>query len=309
MSTSSRWRQRLAAALLDRVAFDVPLAPKVTFRIGGPADAFIRPHDAGELAAVLRIADEEDVPVQILGTGSNVLVADRGVRGITVRLAGELAGFEIGPARDGTASVRVGAGAVNAPLVAKALDAGLVGIEFLATIPGTFGGALVMNAGAHGAQIGSFVERVELLDGSRVKASRPATECRFGYRTSGFGPDEILTGADLVLPAGDVGSARARLKAMRRSRKETQPIKEPNAGSIFANPPGAHDGKLIEDCGFKGRSVGGARVSEVHANFIVNAGGATAADVVALAALAQSEVKDRYNIDLRWEVKRIGEWN
>jgi UDP-N-acetylmuramate dehydrogenase len=302
------WRRELAAALGDVVTFDAPLAPKVAFRIGGPADAFVRPMDAEQLRAVLEIGRTNNVPITVLGTGSNVLISDRGIRGITLRLAGELADVHIGSQDEKEAELEAGAGALNAPLVALALNVGLVGIEFLGTIPGTFGGALIMNAGAHGGEIGPYVKTVSLIDVHGDVVTREGSACGFAYRTSGFLKNEIITGARLVVPRGDASAARAHLAEMRRARKRTQPSEHPNAGSIFKNPPGDYAGRLIEACGMKGRRIGDALVSELHANFIVNAGNATAHDVVALAAEVQSRVKQHFGIDLEWEVRRLGEW-
>jgi UDP-N-acetylmuramate dehydrogenase len=299
------WRTRLVEVLADdpsAIELDVPLAPRVAFRIGGPADAFVRPKTAVQLARVLAIAREERVPVTVLGTGSNVLVSDLGIRGITLRLSGELADVHI----DG-GSIEAGAGALNAPLVALALNLGLVGIEFLATIPGTFGGALIMNAGAHGGEIGRFVESVTLVNRALEVESRPGSDCDFAYRTSGFASGEVLTGARLLVTRGDARAARAHLKQMRDARRRTQPSDHPNAGSIFKNPSGDHAGRLIEACGLKGRRIGGALISPLHANFIVNAGGASAKDVVMLADEVRRCVKDRFGVELEWEVRRLGE--
>jgi UDP-N-acetylmuramate dehydrogenase len=302
------WRTQLAEALGDAVQLDCPLAPRVAFRIGGPADAFVRPRTAEQLAVALSIAREQGVPVTVLGTGSNVLVSDLGIRGMTLRLSGELADVHVGPIVDGRAEIEAGAGALNAPLVALALNLGLVGIEFLATIPGTFGGALIMNAGAHGGEIGLFVESVTLVDGDLKVETRSRDQCGFAYRSSAFSPGEVLTGARLLVPKGDPEQARAHLAQMRAARKKTQPSEHPNAGSIFKNPPGEYAGRMIEACGLKGRSTGGALISPLHANFIVNQGGATATDVIALADEARRAVRDRFGVDLEWEVRRVGEW-
>jgi len=295
------WRARLMGLGVE-VHLDEPLAPRVAFRIGGPADAFVRPRAAEELAAVLALARAESVPLLVLGTGSNVLVSDDGVRGIVVRLTGALAEVEI----DAEGLVHAGAGALNAPLVAKLHAAGRAGVEFLSTIPGTFGGALVMNAGAHGGEIGPFVREVELVDAGLHVVRRAGPECGFAYRSSGFAPEEILTRAVLEVPVGDVEAARARLAKWREHRRATQPIGQPNAGSIFKNPPGDYAGRLIEAAGLKGRRFGGACISELHANFIVNEGGARATDVLVLAAAAKAAVQERFGVILEWEVKRIG---
>jgi UDP-N-acetylmuramate dehydrogenase len=303
------WRDRVVSAIGDMARIDEPLAGRVAFRIGGQADVYARILTIEALRDVLRIAADFGVPVTLLGTGSNVLVSDRGVRGIVVRLGGELADIHLSPREGGGGDAEVGAGALNAQLVALALNLGLVGIEFLATVPGTFGGALIMNAGAHGGEIAPFVREVRLIDRRFEIVRRPGAECGFAYRTSGFASGEILTSATIAIPSGDAAAAREHLKEMRERRRKTQPLDKPNAGSIFKNPPGDYAGRLIEACGLKGRRIGGAAISELHANFIVNEGGAKAADVVALARIAQETVGGRFGVRLEWEVRRIGEWS
>ena len=302
------WKKALEHTLKERVQFDVDLARKVAFKIGGPADAYARPENAAELLACIRICREFDLPLTVLGTGSNVLVADRGIRGITARLSGALCEVRLLELEPEFGLLEAGAGALNPPVVSKALEHGLVGIEFLATIPGTFGGALIMNAGAHGGEIGPLVQNVELISGTFSVEERAGKDCGFKYRQSDFDKSEILTKALLKLPRGKADQARDHLKEMRTHRRATQPIKEPNAGSIFKNPPGDYAGRLIEACGLKGQRQGGALISPKHANFIVNEDNAQASDVLALAELAQTKVKEEFSIDLEWEVKRIGEW-
>ncbi|MFO0726881.1 MAG: UDP-N-acetylmuramate dehydrogenase [Myxococcota bacterium] len=304
---NAAWREELVSIGAD-VAFDEPLGPKVSFRIGGPADAFVKVKSADQLAAVLALADRRQIPVLVLGGGTNVLIGDGGVRGIVLRMAGALASVELSSPVDGVGRATIGAGALNAAVVAQALDLGLVGLEFLGTIPGTFGGALIMNAGAHGGEIAPFVEEVELVDAERRVVWRPGHACGFAYRHSGFAAGEILTRAILSAKQGDAAQAREHLAKMREARRKTQPIGEPNAGSIFKNPPGDYAGRLIEAAGLKGTRVGAARISELHANFIVNAGGARAREVVELAELAQARVKEKFSVELEWEVKRLGDF-
>lgn len=306
--SSVSWRAQLATIAGAAVVFDEPLAGKVAFRIGGPADAYVKVSSAQMLAEILRLADVEALPITVLGGGTNVLIADEGLRGIVLRLSGELATPEFGAVEGGACRATVGAGALNATVVARALELGLAGIEFLGTIPGTFGGALIMNAGAHGGEIAPFVARVELIDRERQVVWRTGAECGFAYRHSGFAAAEILTRGELLVPLGDAVAARKHLAEMREARKRTQPIGEPNAGSIFKNPPGDYAGRLIEAAGLKGRRVGGARVSELHANFIVNDGTARASEVVELGRLVAAEVSARFGVALEWEVKRLGDF-
>lgn len=296
-------QQLFTEKLGDQVAFEERLAPKVAFRIGGPAEIYARPRTQEALRTCLELSRHTGLPITVLGTGSNVLVSDRGIRGIVLRLAGELADIHVDAS---SGELEVGAGALNAPLVSLALSLNRVGLEFLGTIPGTFGGALIMNAGAHGGEIAPYVRSVTLIDPGLQITTRPKDQCGFAYRTSGFLPGEVLTGATLVIPHGDATAAKAHLAEMRRKRKATQPHDHPNAGSIFKNPPGDYAGRLIEACGLKGKRIGGAEIAPLHANFIVNMGGATAAEVVALADEAARAVKDRFAIELEWEVKRLG---
>lgn len=301
----SAWKERLRTRVGAVVSFDEPLAPKVAFRIGGPAEAYARPESLEQLAEILQIAREFQVPTTLLGSGSNVLISDQGVPGLVLRLSGRLAEVTA-PTEAEPERIYVGAGALNARAVSEMFRFGLAGVEFLATIPGTFGGALIMNAGAHGGEIGPYVEAVELLDESFQRVLRPGSECGFVYRGSGFSRGETLVGAWLRVPRGDVERARRHLREMRLQRRRTQPIGQPNAGSIFKNPPGDYAGRLIEQCGLKGRRRGDAEISPLHANFIVNLGAATAADVAGLASEVRQEVLARFAVELQWEVKRIG---
>ncbi|MCB9655881.1 MAG: UDP-N-acetylmuramate dehydrogenase [Deltaproteobacteria bacterium] len=300
------WKAKFHDLLPDAVQLDEPLASKVSFRIGGPADAFVKVRNLNALGRVLRFAHEEGVEVLVLGTGANVLIGDLGVRGIVVRLAGELAEIHVGRLSDGRGDIEIGAGALNATVVALLLNLGFVGLEFLATIPGTIGGALVMNAGAHGHEMKDFVVSVELVTSDGTRCVRDADTCGFGYRTSGFGAHDVIASCRLRMSAGDPDAARTALQAMRARRKATQPSMGFNAGSIFKNPPGDFAGRLIEAAGLKGRRQGGAEISPQHANFIVNTGEATAIDVLLLAEEAQRAVKAQFGIALDWEVRRLG---
>jgi UDP-N-acetylmuramate dehydrogenase len=302
------WMTELKAVLGPNAEFSVPMNRRVSFKIGGPADAFVRPESVSQLLSAVEIAAKHRIPWLLVGTGSNLLVSDVGIRGMVIRPWGKLREVECLDEESSTIRLRVGAGALNADVVRQCHEWSACGLEFLGTIPGTFGGALWMNAGAHGHEIGEFVECVELVTPSFNVEHRSIADCAFRYRDGGFVEGELLTGAILRVPRGDVVEAKARLQAQRKKRKATQPTGFPNAGSIFKNPPGDYAGRLIETVGLKGRQVGGARISDVHANFIVNVGGASASDVVKLAECAQQFVRDRFQIDLEWEVKRVGIW-
>lgn len=298
------WRRALEARFGARCRLDEPLGPHVAFRIGGPADALVVLEDAGELRWLRAYAASQGVPIFLLGSGANLLVADEGIRGISVRLAGVWARWSF----DGDDEIIAGTGVRNARLVSDLLQAGRTNLAFLGTIPGTLGGALIMNAGAHGGEVGSFVESVEVLRPDGGLEWRPAEDCGFAYRSSGFASGEILTRVRLRVVEGDADAARAELSEMRARRRATQPHGTPNAGSIFKNPPDDFAARLIEACALKGCRIGGAKISCKHANFIVNEDRALARHVSALARHAQRLVAARFGVGLEWEVRRVGEW-
>jgi UDP-N-acetylmuramate dehydrogenase len=293
--------ERLRGLELERGA---SLARRTTFGIGGPADLLVTAKSADDVVRVLRATDELGAPLFILGGGSNLLVADEGIRGVTLVLSGELATLTI---LDEGRTLEVGCGVSYPRLTRTALDLGWQpAIGWMGT-PGQVGGALKMNAGTRDGEIGDVVVEVRAatLDGVRTL---PRAACGFGYRTSGFLPRWVLTSTRLECDSHrtlEVEKLDAMAKELLARRHATQP-KFRSAGSIFKNPPGGYAGRLIEQCGLKGRTEGRAQISPVHANFIVNLGGATARDVVALAEEARSAVKARFAIELEWEVRRVG---
>jgi UDP-N-acetylmuramate dehydrogenase len=293
----------LRAACGERVRTRFILAPLTTFRIGGPAALFLEPESEADLVAASEAIRETEVPFAILGKGSNVLVADDGFRGLVLRLGK-------GYRWSARAGERLTAGG-SMPLPALAGVAPthkLSGLEFGVAIPASLGGAVKMNAGAHGAEIADVVEVAEvfgLLAGD-VQHVR-ATEAGFTYRRSNLSPDGIVISATVALRLGDVAEIRARMNEAREWRRRTQPLAEPNCGSVFKNPPGAHAARLIEEAGAKGLAVGGASVSMKHANFVVAAAGARAADVVALIREVTDRVMTRTGIQLEPEVHLVGD--
>lgn len=296
-----------AAALIrattgERLRAGVSIAPLTTFRLGGPAALYLEPQSLEDLRAVSLAVRETGLPVFVLGKGSNVLVSDGGVDGLVLRLG---KGFRWA-ARDG---VRLSAGgAMPLPALAGiALTHGLTGLEFGIAIPATLGGAVRMNAGAHGRSVADVAERVELFDLSDgTTRSLRGEESGFQYRRSGFGASDVVIGATLLLSEGDPVSIRRQMDEARAWRRETQPIAEPNCGSVFKNPPGDHAARLVEATGCKGLSVGGARVSDKHANFIVAGAGAKAQDVAQLISLVRDAVGERWGIVLEPEVRFVG---
>jgi UDP-N-acetylmuramate dehydrogenase len=279
----------------------VPLARHTTLGVGGPARWFARPGSVGELAALLRWARDHAAAVETIGLGSNLLVHDEGVEALVLRLAGELAAVHV----DGDVLV-AGGGAANAVCLHRARGAGLGGLEFAAAIPGTAGGGVSMNAGAYGRDW-----RDVLIDATVVDARGPRTrtveELDLSYRHSGLAPGEVVARVRFGLVRRDPEEIKATVAELLARRKATQPTNKRTFGSVFKNPPGAAGaGRLIEECGLKGHRIGGALFSPRHANFIENAGGATAADALALMAEARRRVHERTGIALEHEVRFLG---
>jgi UDP-N-acetylmuramate dehydrogenase len=283
-----------AAGFRGRLQSEAPLAPHTTWRIGGPAQLLAAPHDLEDLLAALRWANERGVAWRVLGNGSNLLVRDEGVRGIVLHLRKVLAGVR----REGD-RLHAGAGALFPAVANLAARHGLAGIEFGAGIPGTIGGALVMNAGWHEHELGSHVEAVELLgpDGSVGQLTRQA--CAFRYRGSALRDRAgIVLGATLLLAPGEPDAIRQRLEGYAASRKANQPTELPSCGSVFLKPEGDFAGRLIEQAGLKGLRVGEVQVSPKHANFFVNLGRATAVDVLELVEQVEREVEAKFGVKL-----------
>ena len=279
-----------------------PLSKHTSFRIGGPADAFVTAKTRAEAAAAVAAARAAKAPVFFLGWGSNLLVRDGGIRGLTLALAGDFEKVDF----PGEALVRAGA-AVRVPqLVVACAERGLAGLEPIVGVPGAVGGALVMNAGTRDGEIGPFVEEVETLgqDGSPRVLKKDAL--RFFYRSSNLG-DSLIFSTLLRLKHGVKADIMAVVARYQSTRKKTQPIHTYNVGSTFKNPAGAFAAQLIEQCGLKGHAVGGARVSPMHANFIENFAGAKASDVLALVDLISERVRAERGVKLELEMRIVGE--
>lgn len=285
----------------SRLRFKEPLAKHTYFGIGGEATAYIEISTIAELSTLARFHRQWDVPIAIIGRGSNLLVSDTGFRGISVRLIGELAKSEV----DGN-TVSVGAG-LSLPRLSKTMSRqGLSGVEFALGIPGSVGGALIMNAGAWGSSFGDVVTNVTVMDDTGELVNLSHAEAEFEYRHSGLDTYFCVTGATLELEPGDAETITARMQAFYKQKVETQPFAEENAGCMFKNPPGDSAGRLIDISGLKGYRIGGAEVSTVHGNFILNIDNATAADVLNLVAHIQQQVREKTGISLQTEVKRLG---
>lgn len=275
-----------------------------TFRIGGPASCLLEICNRQELSGVLDLLYREALPYFVLGNGSNLLVSDKGYEGIVIKLAGEFARVTVEGNR-----IRVGGAVTMAAAAKKALDASLTGLEFAAGIPGTIGGGMVMNAGAYGSELSFVTEAVELMDeqGNCLKWSNE--QMAFGYRTSAIkGGTYIVTEAVLSLEPGNPGEIRGTMDELARKRREKQPLEYPSAGSTFKRPEGHFAGALIMNANLGGFQIGGARVSEKHCGFVVNMGGATAADVRQLIEEVQKQVKTRFDVVLEPEVIFVGEF-
>ncbi|HET6413999.1 MAG TPA: UDP-N-acetylmuramate dehydrogenase [Anaeromyxobacter sp.] len=296
------WRDEIARRVRGEVLRDEPLAPRTAIRVGGRADLFVRPADPEALAELLGAVRTLGIPLTVLGGGANTLFADRGVRGVVLKLPRDYPGESSAGER-----LVLSAGAPVARLPARAHALGLTGIEFLAGVPGTLGGATAMNAGTRAGEMKDVLTRVELAtaDGSGFV---PARELWLTYRTSRIPPGAVVTRIEVRLMPGDVARSEAVMRGARERRRRTQPLDRPTFGSTFTNPPNDYAGRLIESVGLKGHRVGNATWSTVHANFIVNLGGATAADVLALIRLARERVWERHGVRLETEVRLLGEF-
>lgn len=289
------------ARLIRGMVFrDEPMARHTSLRVGGPADWFIVPADADDLRNLLAILREHEIPYLVVGGGCNLLVRDGGIRGCVISLER----FDQLHCEGGTL-VHAGAGVENAALVRFCRDQGLAGLEFLVGIPGRLGGALAMNAGAVGGAITDSLVTLETLkDGVVAKTAKE--RLTFGYRHLGLAPGEVIIGASFQLPRGVRAEIDDRMAALLETRRATQQVGYPNAGSFFKNPAEGPAWRLIDNAGMRGVRVGGAEVSDIHANFLVNRDGAIAGDFLALAALVKEAVRKRFGIELEEEVRIVG---
>jgi UDP-N-acetylmuramate dehydrogenase len=293
----------LRARFGERIRAAMPLAELTSFRIGGPADLFVNVEDETELMHAKAAAYRAGVPCFCLGAGTNLLVSDRGMRGLVVRL-----GDGFGKIKIDDTKVVAGAGAAFGALVEAVVGRGLEGLEFGEGIPGTVGGGLVMNAGAFGGEIAKVVTLVHGVTEAGESLALTKDDVKFAYRRTELPNHFIITRVDFELAHGDRERLMARVAELKAKRAARQPRGVPNAGSIFKNPPGNFAGKLLEGAGLKGTRLGGAAFSDQHANFIVNLGGAQAADVRALIDMARNKVKEQSGVWLEPEVRLVGDW-
>jgi UDP-N-acetylmuramate dehydrogenase len=287
--------------LRGRVQAEAPLAPFTWFRVGGPAEWLVRPADADDLLLLLRDLPT-GVTVTVIGAASNLIIRDGGVRGVVVKLAGRAFG---GIAVDGEGIV-AGAAALDATVAEHAAAAGLGGLEFLCGIPGTIGGAVAMNAGAYGSEIKDVLDWAEVAT-PRGLLRLSAAEFGFAYRKAAVPEGGIVVRARLRGVPGDAASIAARMAEIRAAREATQPVRSRTGGSTFKNPPGHRTWQLVDEAGCRGLRLGGAQVSELHANFLLNTGGATAAEIEGLGETVRARVKAATGVELEWEIKRLGD--
>lgn len=299
----------IALLALDEaeIRFDEPMARHTTLRIGGPVDAWVAPKSKAALGKLRAFCSDRRIPQRAFGSGSNLLVRDGGVRGVAIALKHLAAVTLLEPATEHGENLRIEAGATTGRVLGVATRASLGGVEFLGGVPGTVGGGLVMNAGTYLGEWKDVTVRVWSIDLRGEMIERTNAECGFAYRTSQLPVDEVVIESTVRLPPRDRALIEADVRALRDRRKEREPHAVPNNGSTFKNPPGDYAGRLIEATGLKGRRIGGAEVSPVHANWLVNADNARAADLLALIALVREEVANKFGVALELEVKVVGE--
>ncbi len=286
----------------EQIRREEPMDVHTTFRVGGPADYFVEPADVGELAAVRELCRRENVPCEILGNGSNLLIADRGFRGVMISL--KRGWSEIAVRGDG---IQAGAAAMLAGVSRQAQRAGLAGLEFASGIPGTVGGAVVMNAGAYGSEMKAILTEVVVLTPEGEEKTLPVEKLELGYRTSCIPRNGyVVLGAGMKLMRSDPDVIAQKMEELAALRKAKQPLEYASAGSTFKRPEGYFAGKLIQDAGLRGFCIGGAQVSEKHCGFVINRGGAAAADIYRLCRQVQQNVKEQFGVTLEMEVKLLG---
>lgn len=287
----------------ERIKYNEPMKDHTTFRIGGPADIMVMPESVPEIIGVLEWARKQDLPYLVIGEGSNLLVKDGGIRGVVIKLG---AGFN--RVEFSGSEVEAQTGIKISRLAAMAADKGLGGLEFAEGIPGSLGGAVYMNAGAYGGEIGQVIKEVTVLSEAGEIRALEKSALEFGYRTSSIqNKGYIVLEAKLVLHPEEPHLIKQRMYELSRQRKEKQPLEYPSAGSVFKRPPGRFVGPMIDELGLKGCRVGDAEVSSKHAGFIVNRGQATARDVLTLVSLIQQRVKETFGVDLETEFLIVGE--
>lgn len=310
---NKRQKEELSRLGVDGVRFDCSMAQHTTFRVGGPAESLYEAKDAENLRRVIAFLNKEDIPYLVVGRGSNLLVKDKGLEGVVILLRGPLAGMVQGKTDPSVSNLRAhdmtvhaGAGLPIVDLLIHCRDSGYGGLEFLAGIPGTVGGAVAMNAGSFGKEIGAWVKEINVITSGGDIVARNRSQLHFSYRALHMEKRSVIIGACLKVDIEGMKTVTKRIAGYLKRRKESQPIEYPSAGSVFKNPPNAYAGRLIEHAGLKGKKIGGAMISEKHANYIVNTGDATAKDILGLLSLTQGKVKKETGVTLEPEIKVVG---
>jgi len=294
------WRERLPRPR-GRLLFDEPLAPLTWLRVGGPAEVLFLPADEDDLAEFLRALPAE-VPVSVVGVGSNLIIRDGGVGGVVVRLAGRAFGQAVVEREIVTA----GAAALDSAVARAAAAAGVAGLEFYAGVPGAIGGAVIMNAGCYGSETRDVLIEAWGVDRTGARRTLGVAELGYSYRHSGAPADIIWTGARFAGRLDAPAAIAGRMADITGRREASQPIREKTGGSTFKNPPGDSAWRLVDAAGWRGRLYGGAMFSPQHANFLINSGTATAADLEDLGEMVRADVTARFGVGLEWEIRRIG---
>lgn len=288
----------------DRILQDEPMYRHTTFRVGGPADFFVMPQTKEEVRDILSVCKGKGTPCSVIGNGSNLLVSDKGYRGVIVQLYKNMSRISV----EGE-EITAQAGALLSRIAARALEERLTGFEFAAGIPGTLGGACMMNAGAYGGEMKDILKEVLVLTPEGDFCALPGCELDMGYRSSVISKrGYIVLEAAIKLQKGEERAIRDRMEELKQKRVSKQPLEYPSAGSTFKRPEGHFAGKLIEDTGLRGFSVGGAQVSEKHCGFVINKGDATAADIAGLMREVSARVEKKFGVSLEPEVRRLGEF-
>jgi len=306
MKHATEWKRKLAELATGKVLFDECMDRHTSIGVGGPADALAFPESAAEMGRIVAFLRAEGIAAFFMGNGTNLIVRDDGFRGVIVSTKA-LRSIRIEERGGGRAAIRAEAGASLAEVVALAAREGLAGIEFGAGIPGSVGGGIRMNAGAWGSEMKDVLESVDLLNGEGNVRTCPRAALRFEYRNLDLPEGACVLGGVFDLARGDRGAVEGRIREILKTRTGKHPLQYRSAGSVFKNPKGMPAGRIIDEAGLKGLTLGGARVSEMHGNFIVNLGSATAKDIIGLIGLVRDGVRAKTGIDLEPEVKIIGE--
>ncbi|MDR0347785.1 MAG: UDP-N-acetylmuramate dehydrogenase [Coriobacteriales bacterium] len=296
----------LEGTIKGTLSYNEPMTRHTSYRIGGPAALYVECASVADIKRCLEVLKDHDLPWCVIGKGSNLLVSDEGFNGAVITLGREFKQFSFPDESAGETLLVAGAGVILSNLAQSAFKGGYSGLEFSVGIPGTLGGALFMNAGSATEWMGGIVDSLTVLHPEKGLVRYEAHELPWDYRHSGIPSGEIILEGSLRVAKGHLGQIRAKMEGSLKRRRRTQPLTVPNAGSVFRNPPDLSAGQLIDALGLKGYTVGGASVSEMHANFIINNGTATAADVIAIIMYIRNRVKEEYGKELQPEIRFIG---